>query len=374
MVLKASRCEPLVSECKALCAWKEKLDGKKPGAPKANLSCENQGGRFAIDVTACIPAVALAKQGTCSKKDGPNCWGSALYLSGMLTAPLKADDSEIEHWTRSSFCRKLKPGEKGEPGDLISIIGQGGLDPMSPYDGEAHSFIAASRELSFEKAGMDKDGPYQFMKTDEILKKWNVAPECRNRPDLVKFNEDLPFYVEIRRLDAEKAKLLKADNELRNKFFSGPAGINFDAWKKYSQTDPEASGVLRKLAGVEAKLEDLFKIRDHYVSEPSMRPCMRWSVQYRCESAIDWLRSRKMGGMLEIVNQLSAIECQAKDYYFNSTAPLSREQKLAFDASLEALKTIVEQELESMKIAKRAKEAEALQGVLLRISTLKLID
>lgn len=370
LLLRSSQCAPLLAENKALCNWKRKLDrvaNSPEPAPKAG--CEKRGDEFALDVTACVPSAVLARQETCSLEDGPNCWGSALYLSGMLSAPLEADHSEIEYWSRSSFCRKLKRNEKTEPGDLISIQGDGGQEASSPYDSEVHSFIAVGPALSFEKAGMSKAGAYHFKATDEILDHWKVTTECRNRGDIEMFNYTMPLLQEIDRKNGERAALDQKEARLRKAFFE--EGRSESDWESHRAKNREWIALTKKREALGRKIAALYAKRDRYLTEPDARPCRRWSVRYRCDSALAYLQSRQLGALPEIVSQLKQIECAVQKRYFENVNALDREQLRILRDSLAILKKLIGDELESMGDTKHyAKEVAALKGLQLRVEQL----
>jgi hypothetical protein len=56
-------------------------------------------------------------------RSGANCWGTAMSFKNHSIKPRFVWTEEMNYWLNSPLCRKLNPGEKKEPGDIINIYG-----------------------------------------------------------------------------------------------------------------------------------------------------------------------------------------------------------------------------------------------------------
>jgi hypothetical protein len=80
---------------------------------------------------------------------GPNCWNSALLVSGLAESIRYVDGSEFWHWMNSDYCEALPQGAELQYGDIGSVYGTG----RDHY----HSFMRINDDRIFHKASPQVD-------------------------------------------------------------------------------------------------------------------------------------------------------------------------------------------------------------------------
>jgi hypothetical protein len=196
LILSAKSCQNLISQHQAICQWKKLIDPKF-SLPEisSDLCRKSSDSNYHMTITSCLPDFVKNNQHKKLFKDGANCWGTAMNLKGISSKPRFMWTNEMTYWLNSPLCRKLNPGEKKMPGDLINVYGPeyvfqreeesnkgnqfwealfpGRLTPSfkNGYSGFHHflhteTFI--SDEISFGKDSPAQDDKFEFHPTNEI--------------------------------------------------------------------------------------------------------------------------------------------------------------------------------------------------------------
>lgn len=76
---------------------------------------------------------------------GPNCWNTALLVSGLNTSIHYSDGSEFWFWMNSPYCQALPENAELQYGDIGSVFDSTGL--------HFHSFMRISDSTLFQKGG-----------------------------------------------------------------------------------------------------------------------------------------------------------------------------------------------------------------------------
>lgn len=92
---------------------------------------------------------------------GPNCWNSALLVSGLTDAVHYTDQSEFWLWMNSPYCKALPPESQLEYGDIGSVF--------SAKSGHFHSFMRINDDTLFQKAGPESSLTWGTDKYESIL-------------------------------------------------------------------------------------------------------------------------------------------------------------------------------------------------------------
>jgi hypothetical protein len=82
-------------------------------------------------------------------QDGPNCWGSALAITGLATAVRHATAEEMSYWMESPLCRPVVAPAPLQPGDVIAVR-------FLPYGGEYHAAVYFSDDVLVQKPNFSK--------------------------------------------------------------------------------------------------------------------------------------------------------------------------------------------------------------------------
>ena len=139
LILTSSDCESLLKTENALCEWKNKIDPTFIISKNLSKSCiplSNK--KFKLSITACLPEIAKSFHSKKMIKDGPNCWGTAMSLNGLSSTPRFMWPEEMMYWMdNSKICRKLSPGEKPIPGDIINIYAPEKMDEKERAETDA---------------------------------------------------------------------------------------------------------------------------------------------------------------------------------------------------------------------------------------------
>lgn len=158
----------------ALRSWKSRLGEKAPPHPPAIETTST--GTCIIDVTDHVPETVARIH--MSKKNGPNCWNTALVLSQLVPALRYANSDEFWYWmTQSPLCRKLADHEPALAGDIVAVRWSWGL---KRDHGESHGYVYIGNGLVFSKNGSDKTSPYEIQPEDQVQRLYYLKgnPEC----------------------------------------------------------------------------------------------------------------------------------------------------------------------------------------------------
>jgi hypothetical protein len=156
----AADCETIKKQIAAIQKWKEKFPLEKN--VNQNINFENSTSGCSADITSILPKFALDWHDKEGKNDGPNCWNTALYMSGVVDVVRYTGEQEFSFWMNSPLCKELDQNAPVEAGDLLVERGE---------TGEQHVSVFISDELIFEKIGFEKQLQYQLTNTP------NMTPE-----------------------------------------------------------------------------------------------------------------------------------------------------------------------------------------------------
>lgn len=128
LLLSASNCAELFKQEQSICQWKKQvepnfvipiLSSNKNRCTKAKAK-----NKFNLLVSDCIPEFAKDYANKNIVHDGPNCWGTAMNFHEFSSKPRFFWTEEMRYWLEETpLCRKLNPGEKKLPGDIINVYG-----------------------------------------------------------------------------------------------------------------------------------------------------------------------------------------------------------------------------------------------------------
>lgn len=140
---------------------------------------------------------------------GPNCWNSALLVSGLATSIRYTSDHEFWHWMDSSYCRELGDDEELKKGDIGSVYAGG-------TDEHYHSFMRINDNENFEKGSPQVEhhwGVYPF-KSIVYPQFQKVIQRCRgNRSAQIKNN--CPTRIRYHRCQPAPENIYSRHRELR---------------------------------------------------------------------------------------------------------------------------------------------------------------
>ncbi len=162
--LQSENCDTIKKQINAILKWKEKFPEEQNF--NQNVKFENTGTGCIADITAILPKFARDWHGKDGKNDGPNCWNTALYMSGVVDVIRFTNDREFNFWMNSPLCTELEKDAPVLPGDLIVERGE---------SGEQHVSVAISDEILFEKIGFEKSLQYQLTTTPEMTPEQSEA-------------------------------------------------------------------------------------------------------------------------------------------------------------------------------------------------------
>lgn len=189
LVIKSGSCDDLLKERQNICS----LNKSKEYVAK---SCQkSKYGGYYISISSCLPKIIKENKSKRLYKDGANCWGTAMYTSGLFDTPRFVWQKEIEYWQSSPLCEKVSHKDDLKPGDIINVYGpeyifdrneitmgskfENALLPSkylaptikegySGYHNFLHSEVYVSKTISFGKESPNKLDSFQFKKLSEV--------------------------------------------------------------------------------------------------------------------------------------------------------------------------------------------------------------
>lgn len=173
LVLRGESCDSLQTQWKDFCSWKTKLE---PGAALGTFECKKLDSQYEASLLNCVPNKVLRIHGQAPSQDGPNCWGTALFLSQIRSSPLESSDYEFEFWMQSPLCKKIAANETGQPGDIVRVRAGG---EEGPEFTENHGFTRISDTLCFSKNGNKKDSKYLIQSCADVYSLYGVDQKCK---------------------------------------------------------------------------------------------------------------------------------------------------------------------------------------------------
>jgi hypothetical protein len=240
------------------------------------------------------------------RKDGPNCWGTALSLKGYSTRPKFVWPEEIRYWLESPVCRKLAPGEKLRPGDLITSFGPeylhegrnaldagsffwdalypgkrisiGGQTGYSGYHWNLHTETYISDSLSFGKDSPSKLDKFRFHSFSEMYGR----PRSRNA-ECQELQSKTPHYREspnvpknIRRSNCAYFSLAYRCGDIKS-YLKGlaPNSLLHEEMKELEVLNEKLFKTLFSASPVSADLMGLVRERSTQASEHAYRVLLK---------------------------------------------------------------------------------------------------
>lgn len=143
--------------------FSEIYQSKKTSVP-FECKCESQGSRFVCGFAISDILKDLSNIHGQNVGYGPNCYNSALFLSGLLPSKRYSGPEEVEFWLNSQFCHQLSPEDVLEPGD-IQVVRYNGVSSNVPTN-ILHTMTYLAKDLLFSKNG--KDDSYLFMTQERV--------------------------------------------------------------------------------------------------------------------------------------------------------------------------------------------------------------
>jgi len=178
LILDGRDCSSLPEQIKSLRTWRITLNEPPPSLGQ-NVKCP-------MDITDLAPSFVRGHQGMGTAHNGPNCWNTSLFLSGIVPFLRFSSESEMTFWMASPYCHELKKNEPPLPGDVIAMRSYDLRFP--PKNGhsysrgemvEVHGMIYLSPDLVFSKNTSGRDSPYELQRPDFIVGDFGLHdPAC----------------------------------------------------------------------------------------------------------------------------------------------------------------------------------------------------
>lgn len=113
---------------------------------------------------------------------GPNCWNSALYISGIAPG-VYYSENEIEFWMYSPLCQVA---EKPQTGDVVNVLVLNEL--LKSWVESTHAYIYLDSERGLTKNGPEINADYEVMAHKTIQQLFEVREGCAflNDPQLAR--------------------------------------------------------------------------------------------------------------------------------------------------------------------------------------------
>lgn len=165
-LLIAGSCSIINAEINALKSLRQRW-----GLPPCEPSVKVTGDICEAPIQQCIPEILVDLQGKSFVIPGPNCYNTALKITGMYPYHRFVSEAEMSAFLLTSACRKVS---KPLPGD-IGVFRQ---DKFA----NIHAFLYMSPNLVFEKFGFDDRGinyPMTLNLRANVDYLWEASPECR---------------------------------------------------------------------------------------------------------------------------------------------------------------------------------------------------
>lgn len=128
---------------------------------------------------------------------GPNCFATAMKVSGITSSYRGMDAKEFEA-IQKNFCQKV---DQPQPGD-IGVF-------ETPGFGFIHAYVYVSSETGMQKPGVDYNGktPISFQPLESISYTYLASPECRRYSKNISECANSHYYVRCRSFSDELKKM-----------------------------------------------------------------------------------------------------------------------------------------------------------------------
>lgn len=143
-----------------------------------------------------------------SHTSGPNCFNSALYVSGLLDSIRLVAPDEMEFWMGSDLCKKIDKLPNDLTGLIFTIESDQGLE-HSGYFKDSQSIFSKSSDL-IEDSWSYRKPQDEFSNFTKGKLKWPLADSYRGGQALAQFG----FRVELYRCEDLGSYLKRLDPKL----------------------------------------------------------------------------------------------------------------------------------------------------------------
>lgn len=208
LVLSDKNCQTLMNQHEAICRWKKKNDPSFDAPVITNKLCrKNANGFFSMTVSSCLPEFVKANQNKKNFKDGANCWGTAMSFKELSLRPRFVWSNEMTYWLSSPLCRKLEPGEKKEPGDILNIYGPEYIFQKNETSGRDYRFWEVLFPGRYTPSPVSEgySGYHNFLHSETYLSdRLTFGKDSPNKDDKFKFNPLENVYGRSREADCQE--------------------------------------------------------------------------------------------------------------------------------------------------------------------------
>ncbi len=173
--LNGPYCQELIEQDQALRAWRVTL-GETPGnmSSPQEIPSEN---RCTLIIDDSVPSIVHFLQDFKTAFSGPNCWNTALRLSGLVQFARYSSPDEMAFWMNSPYCRELSESEQSLPGDIVEI--RSVKPDQSQFFDEVHGMIYLSDDLVFSKNTSSRMSAYGIQRASLVYQTFRVDnPKC----------------------------------------------------------------------------------------------------------------------------------------------------------------------------------------------------
>ncbi len=175
LVLRSATCAAIDESIRALANLKERLEGKRPKGPVCGCDPTASGSKkcftTADDVLPEFLFEELNARPYCA---GPNCFNTALRMTGLLPSPRFTSEEELDNWLKSPLCHEVGENETPLAGDIIDV--------RDEKNKNYHAFTYLSPDLVYTKNGKSASvigDPFIFTSATSVFSKYDVPKKCR---------------------------------------------------------------------------------------------------------------------------------------------------------------------------------------------------
>jgi hypothetical protein len=224
LVLKSSRCETLLNEYQKVCELRKTIEPDFE-IPKINSNeCKkNSDGSLRVIISNCLTPFMKANQNQRLKKDGANCWGTAMSMKKLSPKPRFVWSKEMIYWQESPICRKVEVGEEKVPGDILNIYGPEYIFERDEYaKGDAFFDVLYPNRKLKSPVTSGYSGYYNFLHSETyVSENISFGKESPNKLDRFQFNPLREVYGRSRDTECQENQSLvpslrEGENERQN--------------------------------------------------------------------------------------------------------------------------------------------------------------
>lgn len=311
LIIKSGSCESLLKERANICAL------NKTSEPIEKNCQKSKSGGFYISISSCLPKYINENKSKYLYKDGANCWGTAMYTSGLISAPRFAWQKEIEYIQASPLCEKVSHKDDLRPGDIINVYGPEYIfdrndeslgskfdetlypnkflaptikQGYSGYHNFLHSEVYVSKTISFGKESPNKLDKFQFKKLSEVYGRAKDI-NCQENQSLAPHRREYNNGPK----DISGSKCSYFTNAYRCKSLD-----QYLAQYTLDQEDEEDLKIIKDLESIQAKLFKLQTVKNFYIGQTEIDRLVALSDKIRVDS-LKRLNGLKFGKVAELI-------------------------------------------------------------------------